>query len=230
MIELLKTYKIELSPENISILAAHLRFVLEKNREINLTSITDHENALILHVVDSLLVLPELEAAPAGKMLDMGSGAGYPGIPLAVATRRQTTLLDSRKKKVQVIQEFLSQHPELSFCTAEAARAEDYALTYREGFSVVVTRALAVLPVLLELASPLLPIGGQLIALKGRLSTDERTRAEKLYDATGMGSKSHRAYPLPSGEHREAVVYEKMKPAQIGLPRQVGRAQRSPLA
>ena len=230
MIGSLKTYGIELSSEQVTILDAHLRFVLENNRQINLTSITDYQKALILHVVDSLLVLPELAVAPGGKLLDIGSGAGYPGLPLAVATQRQTTLLDARKKKVQVLQEFLSQHPELSFCTAESGRAEEYALTHREEFSVVVTRALATLPALVELASPLLAIGGQLIAFKGLLSADERARAGQLCDATGMAPKSHRVYLLPSGEHREAVVYEKMKPAQIGLPRQVGRAQHSPLA
>ncbi len=229
MDELLRTYGIELSFGKASLLDAHLKFVLEKNQHINLTSITDHESALVLHVLDSLLVLPEVETAPAGALLDMGSGAGYPGLPLAVATQRKTTLLDARKKKILVLQEFLARYPELSFCTAASGRAEEFAREHREGYALVTARALASLASLVELASPLLPIGGQLIALKGQLSGVERASAEKLQNATGMVLKNHRAYSLPSGEHREVVVYEKMKPAQIELPRQAGRAQRSPL-
>ncbi|MCL2332366.1 MAG: 16S rRNA (guanine(527)-N(7))-methyltransferase RsmG [Actinomycetia bacterium] len=230
MIEFLKTYGIVVSAEQAGVLEEHLRFVLEKNRSINLTRITEHESALVLHVLDSLLVLPEVLSAPVGKLLDMGSGAGYPGLPLAVMSQRQTTLLDAREKKVLVLQEFLSQRAGLSCCRAVAGRAEEFAGEHREEYAVVTARALTALPSLLELASPLLQAGGWLIALKGALQADEKARADQLRAATGLSLRSQRAYSLPSGEHREVVVYEKMNSAQIELPRRVGRAQRKPLA
>jgi len=230
MIEFLQTYGIEASSEQAMLLEGQLRFVLEKNQTTNLTSITDYDRALVLHVLDSLLVLPEVQAAPSGALLDMGTGAGYPGLPLAVMTGRAATLLDAREKKMALLLEFISQHPELSSCEAVAGRAEEFACAHREAYTVVTARALAPLPTLVELASPLLRVGGRLIALKGRLSTEERTHAAQLRKATGLGEVSHRTYSLPSGEHREVVVYEKINPAQIKLPRRTGLAQHKPLA
>jgi len=226
----LRTYGIDLSPEQEELIIGHLQFVLEKNKELNLTHIREPERALLLHVVDSLFVLPEVRQAPEGALLDMGSGAGYPGLPLAVVTQRNCTLLDAREKKVRVLQEFLQAHPALSYCEAVAGRAEEFALEHRGSFAIVIVRALAALPSLLELASPLLQQGGQLITLKGRLDQEEHKRAEQLREATGLCEYSHRAYTLPGGEHREVIVYEKMVPAQRDLPRRSGRAQRKPLA
>lgn len=230
MLEFLRTYGITASAEQADLLEAHLRFVLEKNQTVNLTSITEYERALVLHVLDSLLVLPEVENAPAGALLDLGTGAGYPGIPLALMTQRAVTLLDAREKKILLLREFLSQYTGLSHCEAMAGRAEEFACAHRECYAVVTARALSSLPSLVELASPLLQTGGCLIALKGQLQKDETARAARLAKVTGLRLSSQRAYSLPSGEHREVVVYEKMNPARIKLPRRTGLAQHKPLA
>ncbi|MCL2882291.1 MAG: 16S rRNA (guanine(527)-N(7))-methyltransferase RsmG [Coriobacteriia bacterium] len=230
MIDFLQTYGIEIDSKQALLLEAHLRFVLEKNQAVNLTRITDYDRALILHVLDSLLVLPEVKDAPDGALIDIGTGAGYPGLPLAIVTQRQTTLLDAREKKIMTIKEFFSLHPELNFCEAISKRAEEFALERQAGYSVVVARALAALPTLVELASPLLPIGGHLIALKGQPQPDEIARSGQLEGATGLAVSGQRTYSLPSGERREVIVYEKIKHAQLELPRRVGLAQRKPLA
>jgi 16S rRNA (guanine527-N7)-methyltransferase len=223
---LLRTYGLELDPEQERLILAHLDFVLKRNEEINLTNITDPEEAIKLHVVDSLLALSDVQAAPEGPLLDMGTGAGYPGLPLAVVTKRESTLLDARAKKIRAVQDFLTAFPEISYCSAVTGRAEELDATV----AVVAVRALAQLPSLLELASPLLQQGGRLVALKGRLHPEERERAESLREATGLCEYSHSAYTLPGGEHREVVVYEKIGTAQYNLPRRPGRAQRKPLA
>jgi len=229
MVDFLETYGIAASPEQAALLEMHLRFVLEKNQVINLTSITDYQRALVLHVLDSLLVLPEVEDAPDGALLDLGTGAGYPGLPLAVIAQRHTVLLDAREKKIKILQEFLAQHPEFAFCEAVAGRAEEFAAAHKKGYAVVTARALAALPSLMELASPLLQKGGRLIALKGQLQPEEIVRAEQLAKATGLVLLDRRTYLLPSGEHREVAVYEKMNAGQIELPRRAGLAQHQPL-
>ena len=230
MIDFLKTYGIEVNAEQAFLLDAHLHFVLEKNATLNLTSITDYERALVLHVLDSLLALPELDAAPEGALLDMGSGAGYPGLPLAILTGRPTTLLDAREKKINALQDFLSKQATSLSVEAVAARAEEFAGDHLSAYAAVTARALSALPSLLELASPLLQQGGRLLALKGQLSADELSRAAQLVSATGLSLVGHREYSLPSGEHRGVAVYEKISAAQVELPRRPGRAQRKPLA
>lgn len=230
MIEFLQTYGIKVTPEQATLLDEHLRFVLAKNETLNLTSITDYDRACALHVLDSLLVLPELGVAPPGVLLDMGTGAGYPGLPLAVISKRATVLLDAREKKIKALQEFLFSHTLPTPLLAVAARAEEFAAEHREAYAVVTARALSALPSLLELASPLLQKGGHLLALKAQLSEEERARAARLAEDTGLALISRREYSLPSGEHREVAVYEKISSAQIELPRRAGRAQHKPLA
>ena len=92
-----------LSQEKQELLLSHLRMVMDANERVNLTRISDMEEGLLLHVEDSLTALQEMERAPDGLYADMGSGAGFPGIPLAIATGRKTTLIDSRKKKMDEV-------------------------------------------------------------------------------------------------------------------------------
>jgi 16S rRNA (guanine527-N7)-methyltransferase len=226
----LHTQGISVTDEQATLLGAHLRFILRKNKSINLTSITDYAQACVLHVLDSLLVLPELNKAPQGILLDMGSGAGFPGLPLGIVSERSTILLEARQKKTAVLQEFIKEYQKESLIQAIGMRAEDYAQEHAGGSAVITARALTSLPSLLELAAPLLYLKGQLIALKGQVQDEEFIRAGKLIDVTGMAFVSRRSYSLPSGEHREALVYEKIKPAQKKLPRRAGLAQRKPLA
>ncbi len=231
MDELLATYALKLTESQKDTLEAHLQFVLEKNTVLNLTRVTDYQQALTLHVLDSLLVLPELMGAPQGMLLDMGTGAGYPGLPLAVLSGRRTLLLDAREKKITALNEFIfSQRGHLANITARSGRAEDLARTSPQGFTAVTARALSALPSLLELASPLLKPGGHLIALKGHPDEAEVHHAEQIKDLVGMRLASRRSYSLPSGEQRQVFVYERMNVVKMALPRHVGFAQRKPLA
>ena len=234
--ELLEMSDIDLDKEGVSFLECHLAYVLEANDAVRLTAIVEREEAERLHIIDSLLALPELVVAPPGPLLDIGSGGGYPGIPLAIASGRETDILDSVQKKARIIQIFLSEkqkeHDEsIPHIQSLGLRAEELALERPAYYAAVVARAVASLPALVELATPLLRMGGPLIALKGRRDAEEVERGVKAAQKLGMQLKSERQYLLPvGGEKRSIVVFERIATAERELPRRPGKAQSRPLA
>jgi len=223
---------ITLPKEQIAFLEQHLNFVLKTNTSIRLTAITNRTEAERLHILDSLMALPEVLAAPSGPLLDLGSGGGYPGIPLALAGVRNTDLLDSVQKKIRALADFLAAHPlDSPVLAALALRAEELAVQRRAFYSIVTARAVASLPSLIELAAPLLSFGGQLIALKGKQDDDEIERGKHAALLVGMNYVSARSYTLPVGhEQRSILVFERTEESPRELPRRVGRAQKKPLA
>jgi 16S rRNA (guanine527-N7)-methyltransferase len=223
---------IDLPPASVEMLHAHLDYVLDTNKSIRLTAIHDKEDGIRLHILDSLLALTEFQDAPSGPALDIGTGGGYPGLPLAVATGRPVDLLDSVQKKARAIDDFLELKKfDLPKMSTIGLRAEELALTHAGYYSVILARAVSALPSLVELASPLLMQGGVLIAHKGPLDADELDRAVKVAHITGMKFVSDREYALPLGnEQRSVIVFEKIGKPEIDLPRRPGRAQRKPLA
>lgn len=228
----LNQFNISLTETDVALLDRHLDFVLEKNKALRLTAIHDYNAGVKLHILDSLLVLEELQNAPQGLMLDIGTGGGYPGIPLSVATGRPVVLLDSVKKKIHAINEFVERESQLKLSVSTLdLRAEELANERPEGFAVVLARAVSSLPSLVELASPLLFDGGQLIAHKGPLNEEELDRANKVAALTGMEYFSSREYVLPDGEElRTVYVFKKINKGEVDLPRRSGQAQRKPLA
>ncbi|WP_165253446.1 16S rRNA (guanine(527)-N(7))-methyltransferase RsmG [Adlercreutzia sp. ZJ304] len=207
----------------------YLRSVLLINNKINLTNIRNFEEAKLLHIEDSLAVIKELNEAPKGLYGDMGSGGGFPGVPLGIISGRNTILIDSVKKKMAAINQILndlglSEH--ISVCDQ---RIEELSLEKKEEFSVLTARALSNLSSLLELASPLLKIGGRLICLKSH--TDEELKsAKQIKKETGMSFLSKRSYILSDDKtYRECIVFEKVTQPAIQLPRRVGLAQKKPL-
>ena len=206
--------------------------ILSENRAVNLTGIDAFDDALRLHVVDSLAALPELSRAPAGQAIDIGSGGGFPGVPLAIVGRRSFVLLDSIGKKTAAVQRALAASGVPgNLAVATTGRAETFALEHPEEFAAVVARAVAPLASLVELASPLLRQGGILIALKGRLKDTERESGALAAAIVGLTEMSRRCLQLPEGgEDRTLVAYVKDHVPRIPLPRRVGLAQRRPLA
>lgn len=227
----LPQFDFELSSEQIEILEKHLNFVLEYNKKVQLTSIRDFDEGVLLHVVDSLMGLESLNDLKPGRVLDMGSGGGFPGIPLAVASDRKVDLLDSVKKKMKGIDLFLvTERLQESVATIDI-RAEELALKHPERYSVVIARALSSLPSLLELASPLLSKGGSLLAYKGDPSEEELARAEKVARMVGMKLDRRKDYYLPGTDIKRTLIsYAKVANSKTKLPRRNGMAQRSPLA
>lgn len=209
----------------------HLQFVLDNNHRARLTAIVEPGEALRLHVYDSLTILPEVNKAPDGPLLDIGTGGGFPGIPLGVVTGRSVTLLDSVKKKVRLLEESIEALDASTPFKVSDLRAEEFALTSRNGFAVVTARALSSLPSLIELAQPLLRLGGVLIAQKGTVSSEEVAAGDKSAKLLGMKRTEWRQFKLPHGDEQRAVlVYEKSRECTMKLPRRPGMAQHKPLA
>jgi 16S rRNA (guanine527-N7)-methyltransferase len=209
-------------------LSLHLRSVLETNKLMNLTSI-DEEGAVALHILDSLTALSALGSAPAGAFADLGSGPGYPGIPLAVVSGRGVALVESVKKKAAFLQRVVD---DLRLeATVHPVRAEELAVEMPGCFSAVVARALSALPSIVELASPLLEPGGVLVCMKGALNEDEVSHGDRAGALCGLHRESVSRVVIPGLEvERTIVTYRKSSPAKVRLPRRPGLAQHQPLA
>lgn len=209
------------------LLKRHLELVIEANKTTNITRISTWDEGMLLHVEDSLVGLPEVEVAPEGRLVDIGSGAGYPGIPLAIESGRKTLLADSVGKKTAILASMVE---ELGLDNVEVytGRIEDLAREKAGVFAVVTARALAQLSVLMELASPLLQDDGRLVCYKANVSDEELQHALSLQERLGMSLVSDRAVELGDA-CRRIISFEKSGRPQINLPRKTGMAQKRPL-
>lgn len=204
----------------------YLKNILEVNKNINLTNITDFVQAKLLLLEDSLSVLTELNDAPEGLYGDLGSGGGFPGVPLGIASRRDTVLIDSVSKKMNAVNNVL-QNMNIQNISVYDKRIEELALEKPKAFSVLTAKGLSKIPSLLELASPLLEDNGQLIALKSH--EEEQFNNKELENKLGMRLIKEREYQLSNDEiYRKAYVFEKYKDPEVKLPRRIGLAQKKP--
>lgn len=210
-----------------ALLEQHLQLVLEANQITNITAIRDYEEGWRLHVLDSFDGLPELEAAPAGPFADMGSGAGYPGIPLAIETGREALLIDSVQKKARILETFV-QTLGLENVSVSGERIETVSAQCPSYFAAVTARALSKLSVLMELASPLLQLHGHLICYKAQVEDEELQHALSLQKKLGYVLYSDRLIERDDVVRR-IIVFEKVSKPSLKLPRHVGFAQKKPL-
>jgi 16S rRNA (guanine527-N7)-methyltransferase len=215
--------------------------LVEWNQRFNLTAITDNEGIALRHFVDSLTVLTVLSAAPLSeaplsakpmRLIDVGTGPGFPGIPLKVARPDLTvTVMDSVAKKVKFCDEVIRQLG-LKDIRAEQGRAEEVAHqpAYREQFDVVTARAVAALPTLVEYLLPFAKVGGVCIAMKGSDAEAEAAQAENAIRT--LGGKLNRVVPvtLPGlPDKRALIVIDKVAPTPPVYPRQGGMPRSAPL-
>jgi 16S rRNA (guanine527-N7)-methyltransferase len=208
----------------------YLQRILEANTQQNLTRIHESESAVRLHLLDSLSAVPEVAAAPQGELLDIGTGGGFPGVPLALATKRKTVLLDSSQKKIRAVAAALAD-ARIGNVDSVSARAEEFAVAHAGTFAVVVARAVAPLAALVELAAPLLIAGGHAVFLKGTPDAAERGAGAVAASTLGLRELRVRELKLPGGgERRSIVTYERIGASSIALPRRTGLAQKRPLA
>ena len=207
----------------------HLMLVLRANEKVNLTRIDTLEKGMELHVEDSLSALEEAMQAPEGKYVDIGTGGGFPGVTLAIATGRPTVLVESRKNKAEALEEMIREMGIGSSVRVYCGRAEQLAREERESFSLATARAVSKTAALLELASPLLCTGGLLVCYKARLEAEEVCEARRVEPLTGMRLKSKRSFTLSEEAGiRTILCYEKGEDIER-LPRRDGLAQKKPL-
>lgn len=212
------------------------RFVallLDANQRLNLTRVVAPSEVARLHLLDALAALPLLDAAAPGPVLDLGSGGGIPALPLALARpERGWTLVDSVAKKAAFLRD-TAEELGMAGITVLAERAETLGRDprHREQFAVVTARAVAPLPVLAELALPLLLTGGTLLAWKGPLGKDDEEVRHGRVAIGQLGGGGPRLVDpeIPAlGGHR-LVVVTKERPTPDRFPRRPGEPARRPL-
>lgn len=209
-------------------LARHLELLAVANAEFNLTAVPE-DQFVPLHVLDSAAALPRLAEAPQGPFADLGSGPGFPGVPLAILSGREATLVESVKKKAMFLESVIA---DLRLeASVRGIRAEELARERPGAYAAATARALASLPALVELASPLLAVGGLLICLKGAPEQGELERGDRVARLCGMERVETAQVVVPGVDARRAlVVYRRGAAEGIALPRRIGLAQRQPLA
>lgn len=200
-------------------------YLIEVNSHTNLTSITDPEEIKIKHFEDSLSVLPYIKEG--NKVLDIGAGAGFPGIPLRIEKNFDLTLVDSVNKKVNFMNEVIDKL-DLSNARAIHTRAEDFAKENREFFDVVVSRAVANMSTLSELCLPFLKVGGIFIALKGPKADEELKAAQNAIKILGGQVKKIERFKIDDND-RVNIIVEKIHPTKKKYPRGKNQAKKNPL-
>jgi 16S rRNA (guanine527-N7)-methyltransferase len=226
-LETLAAQHIELEPGDLEKLQTHLEALLEANERFNLTAVRDPAEAWVRHVADSLSLVPFVAECGAKSIVDLGSGGGFPGIPLAIAMPDvQVMLVDSVGKKVRYLEEVV-QRLALTNVTVRQTRAEELAEWkggLRESFDAVVCRAVGGLATLIELALPLVKVDGLLLAIKGEKAPDEIEEAARaLRELQGEVAATERT---PTGT---IVAVRKMARTVRLYPRDQGLPARKPL-
>ena len=215
--EALSAMEITLPEERIDTLCTFAQRVIEQNEVMNLTAITEPKAVAKLHLADSLTVLKCADLA--GKsLIDVGCGAGFPGVPLKIACPElNLTLLDSLGKRVRWLEETL---PSLG--------VNAQCLTGRAEELVTDRRAVARLNILLELTAPFVKVGGAVLALKGAAAQEELDEAKGAIQKLGLKLEAKKAFPIDGANHT-VLVLRKIAPTPSKYPRRYAKIKQSPL-
>ncbi len=223
---LLPKQQLSLTEDQLDTFERFGQLLLEKNQVMNLTAITEPEKVAELHFFDSLALLNAADFK-GKRVIDVGCGAGFPGVPLKIAEPSiELTLLDSLGKRTDWLRQIL---PELGLdASVVTARAEEFVSTCRERFDLAVSRAVARLNVLCELCLPYVKVGGCFLAMKGQLADVELEEAKKAISLLGGTVERVYAYDVENAVHR-AVVIRKEKPTPAKYPRAFAKIKKAPL-
>ncbi|MCR2002617.1 16S rRNA (guanine527-N7)-methyltransferase [Blautia caecimuris] len=207
-------------------------YLVEKNKVMNLTGITEFQEVLVKHFLDSLACVKAVDIKKVKRMMDVGTGAGFPGVPLKIVfPHLEACLLDSLKKRVNFLEETFDLL-KLTDITAVHGRAEEYAKNkaYRESFDLCVSRAVSNLATLSEYCLPYVKVGGSFISYKSGTVQEEAEQAEKAVKILGGKIRDVVYFSLPDSEiQRSLVVIEKVKSTSGKYPRKAGTPLKEPL-
>ena len=200
--------------------------VIEQNKVMNLTAITEPAQVARLHLLDSLTVLL-CENLSGKTVIDVGCGAGFPGVPAAIGCPGlKLTLLDSLGKRMHWLESVL---PELGVqAECVTARAEEEAFRRRERYDCAVSRAVARLNILLELTAPFVKVGGCVLAMKGDRAAEELSQAENAVRKLGLSFREAKTFPI-GGTNHTVLVFDKVSPTPAGYPRRYAKIKQNPL-
>ena len=203
--------------------------LLETNKVMNLTAITEPEDVARLHLLDCAALL-NITDFRGKRVVDVGTGAGFPGMPLRILEPDfDLTLLDSLGKRIAFLQRVCDEMG-LQRVTCVHARAEEFAAKHREQYDIATSRAVAALNVLCELTLPLVKVGGRFLAMKAVDSDDEILAAKSAVAQLGGKVEDIRDYTIPGTDitHR-VVVIGKVKPTPDAFPRAFAKIKKAPL-
>lgn len=208
----------------------YMNLLVEWNKKINLTAITEEKDIILKHFVDSLTVLKYIKENKS--IVDVGTGAGFPGIPLAIMNDSlKITLVDSLNKRINFLNEVCSKI-KLKNTKAIHARAEEFGQdnNYRESYDVAISRAVANLTVLAEYLLPLVKVGGKIICMKGPDIEEELKQAKSAIDILGGKFERCDNFCLPKSDiSRNIIIINKIKETPKKYPRKAGTPVKTPL-
>jgi 16S rRNA (guanine527-N7)-methyltransferase len=225
-------YGINLTETQIAQYNRYFELLIEWNEKINLTAITAPKEVAIKHIIDSITAYDAALFREGTTVIDVGTGAGFPGLPLKIfCPEIKLTLMDSLNKRIKFLQTVVE---ELGLMDVECvhARAEEGARNkkYRESFDIAVSRAVARLPILCEYCLPFVKKGGHFIALKGMQYNDEAEEAVKAIKVMGGSRTEIRPVKLPEIDDKRAVIIiNKTMPTPKTYPRKAGTPTKNPI-
>jgi len=217
---------IKLSQDKADKLLKLYEFLVEYNKNVNLTAITDFEEVVVKHFIDSVLPFSMIDIKENSSFIDVGTGAGFPSIPLMIVRPDlKGTLLEALNKRCV----FLEKACELTEVDAKVihGRAEDYAKEKREAFDFATARAVAAMPVLCEYCIPYVKTGGRFIALKS-INEDE-TLCEKAVKVLGGKIAEIKDYTITNGDNRRLFIIDKVSQTPTKYPRNPSMIKKKPL-
>ena len=216
---------LDLSEECRETLCAFGCAMVKQNEVMNLTGITDDKGVANLHLLDSLTVMASADLT--GKtIIDVGCGAGFPGVPLAIASGAKVTLLVSLGKRMKWLEEVL---PTLGIeAECITARAEEAVAARRESYDFATSRAVARLNILLELTAPYVKVGGKVLAMKGAAAKEELAEAQSAIKKLGLKLEDVKEFPI-DGTNHAVIVLRKVAPTPKQYPRRFAKIKQSPL-
>ena len=224
---------IQLTDTQVNQFETYYELLVEWNKVMNLTGITEYDEVMQKHFVDSLSIVKAADLGQCKKVLDMGTGAGFPGIPIKIVyPHLEVVLLDSLNKRIKFLNEVIGKLG-LSGITAIHGRAEDYAKQkeYREMFDLCVSRAVANLASLSEYCIPYTMLHGNFISYKSGSIEDELQNAKNAVFLLGGKMKDTVKFTLPGSDiERSLVVIEKVKKTPGKYPRKAGLPSKEPIA
>ena len=230
MKESLKELNIELSEKQLNQFYNYMNILIEWNKVMNLTNITEPEEIIQKHFVDSLTILKSIKENDS--IIDVGTGAGFPGIPIKIVfPETRITLLDSLNKRIKFLEEVINKL-ELKNIETIHGRAEEVAHNkkYREKYDIAIARAVDPLNVLSEYLLPFVKIGGYAICMKGVKGKEEAEEGKNAIKILGGEITSSREFNLPNTEMARTIIQiEKIKNTEKKYPRKAGTPTKMPL-
>ena len=228
--EMLEKIDVKLNDKQIEDFYCYMNELVEWNKNINLTAITEQNEVIQKHFIDSLTILKYLE--DNSRIIDVGTGAGFPGIPLKVSNETlDITLLDSLNKRILFLDNIIEKI-RLSKIKTVHSRVEDAAINpqYREKYDVATSRAVAQLNVLLEYLLPLVRVGGKCICMKGGNIEEELQNSKKALEILGGKVEKIESFELPNSDiKRNIIIIKKVKNTPKAYPRKAGTPSKKPL-